>query len=132
MFSRVARNIVSAEKKYGKTEKEVLKIEKEFFDIMTDLDFLPNSPTLMNAGKELQQLAACFVLPVGMYKEFEPKMRERAYFIDLPNDYTYYMWWPWVKSWHGESSVGYWNVYQEYSYIWLDTDLRKEMTGREN
>ncbi len=65
MFVRVARNIASAEKRYNKTEKEILKIEKDFFDIMADLDFLPNSPTLMNAGKELQQLAACFVLPVG-------------------------------------------------------------------
>jgi len=65
MFVRVARNIASAEKRYGKTEKEILKIEKDFYDMMADLDFLPNSPTLMNAGKELQQLAACFVLPVG-------------------------------------------------------------------
>ncbi|MCJ7665789.1 MAG: ribonucleotide-diphosphate reductase subunit alpha, partial [Actinobacteria bacterium] len=65
MFTRVARNIASAEKRYGKTEEEILEIERDFFDIMTDLDFLPNSPTLMNAGKELQQLAACFVLPVG-------------------------------------------------------------------
>lgn len=65
MFVRVARNMASAEKKYGKTEEEIKGIEKQFFDIMTDLDFLPNSPTLMNAGKELQQLAACFVLPVG-------------------------------------------------------------------
>jgi len=65
MFIRVARNIASAERKYGKTEVEVKEIERQFFDIMTDLDFLPNSPTLMNAGKELQQLAACFVLPVG-------------------------------------------------------------------
>ncbi|MEE8324128.1 MAG: vitamin B12-dependent ribonucleotide reductase [Candidatus Humimicrobiaceae bacterium] len=65
MFVRVARNIASAEKRYNKTENEIFKIEKDFFDIMADLDFLPNSPTLMNAGKELQQLAACFVLPVG-------------------------------------------------------------------
>jgi len=65
MFIRVSRNIASAEKKYGKSEEEIGEIEKQFFDIMTDLDFLPNSPTLMNAGKELQQLAACFVLPVG-------------------------------------------------------------------
>ncbi len=65
MFIRVARNIASAERNYGKTEEEIEKIEKQFFGIMTDLDFLPNSPTLMNAGKELQQLAACFVLPVG-------------------------------------------------------------------
>lgn len=65
MFIRVARNIASAEKKYGKKEQEIKDLEKRFFDIMADLDFLPNSPTLMNAGKELQQLAACFVLPVG-------------------------------------------------------------------
>ena len=65
MFARVAKNIASAEKNYGKTKEEIRKIEKQFFDIMADLDFLPNSPTLMNAGRELQQLAACFVLPVG-------------------------------------------------------------------
>jgi len=65
MFIRVARNIASAEKKYGKSEGQIREIERSFFDMMTDLDFLPNSPTLMNAGKELQQLAACFVLPVG-------------------------------------------------------------------
>ncbi len=65
MFIRVARNVSSAERKYGRTEEEIGEIEKNFFDILTDLDFLPNSPTLMNAGKELQQLAACFVLPVG-------------------------------------------------------------------
>lgn len=73
MFIRVAKNIASAEKNYGKSPKEIKEIEKQFFDIMADLDFLPNSPTLMNAGKELQQLAACFVLPVGdsMEKIFE-------------------------------------------------------------
>jgi ribonucleoside-diphosphate reductase alpha chain len=73
MFLRVAKNIASAEKKYGVPEEEIIEIEKKYFDMMTDLDFLPNSPTLMNAGRELQQLAACFVLPVGdsMEKIFE-------------------------------------------------------------
>jgi len=73
MFLRVARNISTAEKNYGHTDEEVAEIEKQFFDMMAELDFLPNSPTLMNAGKELQQLAACFVLPVGdsMEKIFE-------------------------------------------------------------
>jgi ribonucleoside-diphosphate reductase, adenosylcobalamin-dependent len=73
MFLRVARNISAAEKNYGKTQQEISEIERQFFDIMSGLDFLPNSPTLMNAGKELQQLAACFVLPVGdsMEKIFE-------------------------------------------------------------
>ena len=63
MLRRVAKNIASAERKYG-TDEEALRIEEEFLSMMTSLEFLPNSPTLMNAGRELQQLSACFVLPV--------------------------------------------------------------------
>jgi len=51
-------------KKNKKAKKQVEKTEKEFYNLMTSLDFLPNSPTLFNAGRSLQQLAACFVLPV--------------------------------------------------------------------
>ena len=51
-------------KKNKKAKKQVEKTEKEFYNLMTNLDFLPNSPTLFNAGRSLQQLAACFVLPV--------------------------------------------------------------------
>jgi len=58
MFERVAKTIASAEKDDGK------KWEKEFFDIMKNLEFLPNSPTLMNAGTNMGQLSACFVLPI--------------------------------------------------------------------
>jgi len=64
MFKRVAKNIALADKIYGKSEKEIEKIEKKFYQIMTDLLFLPNSPTLMNAGTDLGQLSACFVLSV--------------------------------------------------------------------
>ncbi len=63
MFQRVASHIAKAEKKYDKSPSEKV-IEKQFFHMMTDLKFLPNSPTLMNAGRKLGQLAACFVLPV--------------------------------------------------------------------
>ena len=63
MFARVARNVASAEEHYagGRSAGEV---EDEFLSAMLSLDFLPNSPTLMNAGRQLQQLAACFVLEV--------------------------------------------------------------------
>ena len=61
MFRRVASNIASAEALYG---GDVERIEQEFYDIMTSFKFLPNSPTLMNAGRELQQLSACFVIPI--------------------------------------------------------------------
>jgi ribonucleoside-diphosphate reductase alpha chain len=64
MFKRVAENIASAEEKYGKSRSEIKKVRDEFYKIMTNLEFLPNSPTLMNAGTRLQQLSACFVLPI--------------------------------------------------------------------
>lgn len=64
LFRRVAQAIASAENNYHNTSINAQELEEKFFKIMTDLDFLPNSPTLMNAGKDLGQLSACFVLPV--------------------------------------------------------------------
>ncbi|MDY6844023.1 MAG: vitamin B12-dependent ribonucleotide reductase [Thermodesulfobacteriota bacterium] len=63
MFRRIAKNIASADKLFDPLVNGY-KLEEEFYEIMANLEFLPNSPTIMNAGKELQQLSACFVLPV--------------------------------------------------------------------
>ena len=62
MFHRVAGFIARAEDIYN--SKERLQREEEFYQMMSAIEFLPNSPTLMNAGRELGQLAACFVLPI--------------------------------------------------------------------
>jgi ribonucleoside-diphosphate reductase alpha chain len=61
MFRRVASTVAQAEAQFGGDAEAV---EAQFYEMMRGLDFLPNSPTLMNAGTELQQLAACFVLPI--------------------------------------------------------------------
>jgi ribonucleoside-diphosphate reductase alpha chain len=64
MFRRVACAIAQAERDYGKTELEISRLEDAFYRIMTTLEFIPNSPALMNAGRELGQLSACFTLPI--------------------------------------------------------------------
>lgn len=64
MFRRIAKNLVGPERLYD-PQADCEAIEAEFYDLMSTLRFLPNSPTIMNAGRELQQLSACFVLPVG-------------------------------------------------------------------
>ena len=64
VFRRVAGNLAEAELRFGGTEGDRAAAEESFYRLMASLDFLPNSPTLVNAGRELQQLSACFVLPV--------------------------------------------------------------------
>lgn len=64
MFRRVSDTIAKGDLKFGKTSEEVKNLSNIFYEVITHRYFMPNSPTLMNAGRKLGQLAACFVLPV--------------------------------------------------------------------
>jgi len=61
MFRRVAKTIAEIDKQYGDDHR---RCEEEFYNVMSKLEFIPNSPTLFNAGASLGQLSACFVLPI--------------------------------------------------------------------
>lgn len=64
LFSRVAHLVASIEANYGANENEVEQWHKTYYELMASLKFMPNSPTLMNAGRPSGMLSACFVLPI--------------------------------------------------------------------
>ena len=64
LFRRVAHAVATVENRYNQSAN-IKKIEEQFYKMMSKLEFLPNTPTLMNAGTKVGQLSACFVIPVG-------------------------------------------------------------------
>ncbi|MDO9334282.1 MAG: ABC transporter substrate-binding protein, partial [Dehalococcoidales bacterium] len=65
-----------------------------------------------------------------LYHDLMPYVIEQCWVIAKPNPYTYVVWWPWRKNWHGELYVGYVNFPSYFKYIWQDVDLKFQMTGK--
>jgi peptide/nickel transport system substrate-binding protein len=59
-----------------------------------------------------------------------PYLLEQCYVIDCASPYSYNMWWPWLKNYHGELSVGYYNYFLSNKYTWIDQALKKQLTGQ--
>jgi len=66
----------------------------------------------------------------AIHRELMPYLLEQAYVLVVPRGYTYRFWWPWVKNYSGEGSVGYWNGSGWARYVWIDQNLKQSMLGR--
>ena len=66
----------------------------------------------------------------SLVREMTPHILEGCWTLGLPSPYLYTGWWPWVKGYNGEQWVGYFNNNNYPKYIWHDSDLKKEMTGK--
>jgi len=88
-----------------------------------------NDPVVETAYTEMMQYVGIDEAKCQQIEhDLIPYLLEQAYVIPVPAAYLYKLWWPWVKNYNGEGSLGYYNVgYQKY--FWLDLDLRKEMIG---
>ncbi|MGB8708045.1 MAG: ABC transporter substrate-binding protein [Dehalococcoidia bacterium] len=65
-----------------------------------------------------------------LHRELMPYLLEQAYVITLPAGYQYRFWWPWVKNYSGEASLGYYNTLNYAKYVWIDQQLKESMIGK--
>jgi len=89
-----------------------------------------DDPYLNDVYNKTQELFFDWDALSVLWKEKNVYILEQAWYIELPTPYLYAMWQPWLKDYHAEYSPGCWNLWQAYTYTWIDQDMKEEMTGR--
>lgn len=90
-----------------------------------------NDPEVEKAYTEMQKYVGIDeVKCMKISHDLMPYLLEQAYVITVPSAYSYSMWWPWVKNYHGEYSVGYYDFFLSSKYTWRDQALKKKLTGQ--
>ena len=89
-----------------------------------------NDPYLNDVYNKTQELFFDWAALSELWKEANTYILEQAWSIELPSPYLYAMWHPWLKDYHGEYSPGCWNLWGYWTYVWIDQDMKEEMTGR--
>ena len=89
-----------------------------------------DDPVLNKARDEMLQAFPDEEKVDAIHRELMPYLLEQAYVVGLPGPYTYRFWWPWVKNYSGEGSVGYWNGSGWARYVWIDQELKNSLLGR--
>ncbi len=90
-----------------------------------------NEPTVAETRSKMQLNALTNPAEADrIHKEYMKYVLDQAYTIPYTYGYGYHMWWPWVRNFHGEMSVGYDNSFIFTKWIWLDQDMKAKLTGK--
>ncbi|UCH50745.1 MAG: ABC transporter substrate-binding protein [Chloroflexota bacterium] len=89
-----------------------------------------DDPVLNKARDEMAEAFPDEAKVDQLHRELMPYLLEQVYTIALPAGYTYRAWWPWVKNYSGEASLGYYNALNGSKYLWIDQELKDAMLGK--
>ncbi len=88
-----------------------------------------NDPVLNKARDDMMAAYPDEATVDKIHREILPYVMEQAYVIPLPGPYYYRFWWPWVKNYSGEASLGYYNTFNFAKYVWIDQELKQSILG---
>jgi peptide/nickel transport system substrate-binding protein len=91
-----------------------------------------NDPVTEQAYNDVQKYILVDQAKVdSLYRQLLPYVQDQAFVIPKPTPYSYVFWWPWIKNYHGEAGVNWYETFTSWvPYVWVDQDLKEQMTGR--